>query len=98
MIVYYVSIELICALNVVGRSVIHMLQEQETMCIKDYQRRLLNMSDAKVVRTCNRHADCDKAEQEVKARWLEKHPGDPLIFVHPNFHCHDDECEECFGN
>ena len=42
--------------------------------------------------SCNRHSDCDKANTE----WLERHPGQ--IFVPVDFHCHNDECEECFGN
>lgn len=41
-------------------------------------------------RSCNRHDDCDAAELEVTARiGLTNFYG---------FHCHDDECEECFGN
>jgi hypothetical protein len=62
------------------------------------------MTDVKVTRTCNRHFDCDKAEQEVKERWeanwKEQYPGQTKRFpgVSASFHCHDDECEECFGN
>jgi hypothetical protein len=40
------------------------------------------------VRSCNRHSNCGKAEDEMKARGKE-------IFA--NFHCHDDGCEDCFG-
>ena len=40
-------------------------------------------------RSCNRHADCDKAEAEFEAKYNRK-PG-------WNFHCHDDCCEDCFG-
>jgi hypothetical protein len=42
-------------------------------------------------RVCNRHSDCDKAERE----WLKAHPNSKWCPV--NFHCHDDECEDCFG-
>lgn len=41
-------------------------------------------------RSCNRHDDCDAVEQEVLAR-------NPGKTIHPDFHCHNDECEECFG-
>lgn len=50
------------------------------------------------VKQCNRHFDCDKAEQEAKERWLLQHPNNPLRYVGNGFHCHNDECEECFGN
>jgi hypothetical protein len=43
-------------------------------------------------RGCNRHDDCDKAN----ADWRERHPGEQ--YPPPSFHCHDDCCEECFGN
>jgi len=42
---------------------------------------------SKDVRSCNRHADCDDAE--AKARAL------PRPYV-PD-HCHDENCEDCFG-
>lgn len=44
-----------------------------------------------VRRSCNRHQDCDKAE----ADWRKRNPGKggPPC----SFHCHDDECEDCFG-
>lgn len=45
-----------------------------------------------VKRTCNRHNDCDTAETEAKARLK---PGQHL---HVDFHCYNDECDECFGN
>jgi hypothetical protein len=36
-------------------------------------------------RSCNRHDDCDA--------WEKAHPNaNPFIS-----HCHDDECEDCFG-
>src|SRR5208337_2169933 len=43
--------------------------------------------------SCNRHADCEKAEEELLAR----NPGMKKSDIHLNFHCHDDECEDCFG-
>jgi|SRR5579859_3736937 len=42
-------------------------------------------------RGCNRHNDCDAAD----AKWLAAHPEEK--FVPFSFHCHDDECEDCFG-
>jgi hypothetical protein len=44
-------------------------------------------------RSCNRHHDCDKAEKDYLARHPE-HLGNYIS----NFHCHDDECEDCFGS
>ena len=41
---------------------------------------------------CNRHDDCAKAD----ADWWERHPGEK--YPPPSFHCHDECCEECFGN
>lgn len=41
-------------------------------------------------KTCNRHSDCLKAEEEFFTRTGKKHS--------PAFHCHDDCCEECFGS
>ena len=41
-------------------------------------------------RSCNRHVDCEIAE---KVR-LEKHPGTNVPL---SFHCHDEDCEDCFG-
>ena len=43
--------------------------------------------DGKSVEKCNRHSDCDLAD--IKDGRL---PGE----YKPNFHCHDDECEDCF--
>lgn len=40
---------------------------------------------------CNRHKDCKIAD----TIWREKHPDEKFIPL--NFHCHDDECEDCFG-
>lgn len=48
---------------------------------------------AKPKRSCNRHDDCDKAEEEVMARrGIQRHE------ISFSFHCHDDECEDCFGS
>lgn len=38
---------------------------------------------------CNRHSDCAAANQAYRA----KHGRDPNF----GFHCHDDDCEDCFG-
>jgi hypothetical protein len=38
---------------------------------------------------CNRHSNCKDAEAEY-AKLHGRHPGF-------NFHCHDDTCEDCFG-
>lgn len=46
----------------------------------------------KEVRTCNRHSDCEKAEDEVMQR-----RGIERSQISYTFHCHDDECEDCFG-
>jgi hypothetical protein len=43
--------------------------------------------------SCNRHANCEMAVQV----WLEKHPGMTRLDIPFSFHCHDDECEDCFG-
>lgn len=48
--------------------------------------------ETKEIKSCNRHEDCDKAEKE----WLERHPCARWTPV--DFHCHDECCEECFGN
>lgn len=45
------------------------------------------------VRSCNRHSNCGKAEEELLAR----NPGMKSTEISPSFHCHDDECEDCFG-
>lgn len=41
--------------------------------------------------SCNRHADCAKANEE----WLKRNPG--KTFVPFSFHCHSEDCEDCFG-
>jgi hypothetical protein len=46
------------------------------------------------VRSCNRHSNCEEAENEVLAR----NPGKKRADIHPTFHCHDDECEDCLGS
>ena len=43
-------------------------------------------------RTCNKHDDCDAADERAKARG-ESHYGRPGAS-----HCHSDDCEECFGS
>lgn len=40
--------------------------------------------------SCNRHADCNAATEN----WKLNHNGQLPGF---NFHCHDEECEDCFG-
>jgi hypothetical protein len=44
-------------------------------------------------KSCNRHTNCELAVQELLAR----HPGMKRTDVSFSFHCHDDECEDCFG-
>ena len=47
--------------------------------------------------TCNRHFDCEKAEKE----YLDRKKDDPSHysqFIPLDFHCYNEECEECFGN
>ena len=41
---------------------------------------------------CNRHEDCAKADDD----WRGRHSGEKYPPV--SFHCHDECCEECFGN
>jgi len=45
------------------------------------------------VQSCNRHEDCDEAEKRY--RELNKPAYDLLP---ANFHCHNDECPDCFGD
>lgn len=46
-------------------------------------------------KTCNRHDDCDRADEEAKAKangdWR-----DPRYFGAD--HCHSEDCDECFGS
>lgn len=44
--------------------------------------------EEKKPRTCNRHFDCDKADEKSKA----------LGHTLGAEHCHDECCDECFGN
>lgn len=52
--------------------------------------RLCNNKDQQLKeakRECNRHFDCDDADRKARARGALRAD-----------HCHDDCCEECFGN
>lgn len=50
-------------------------------------------------RSCNRHVDCDDAERRngYRPRFTERAPDDNRPLTPANFHCHDDDCEDCFG-
>ncbi len=51
------------------------------------------MSEEQVKKSCNRHNDCEAAENEVmERRNINRYQ------IHADFHCYDDCCEECFGN
>lgn len=39
------------------------------------------------IQQCNMHSDCDAADERAKARG-ERFGAD---------HCHDDDCEDCYG-
>jgi hypothetical protein len=43
------------------------------------------------IRSCNRHSNCEEANK----KWLSEHPGESSAPW--SFHCHNDECEDCFG-
>jgi hypothetical protein len=45
------------------------------------------------IRSCNRHDDCEAAN----AKWLSSHPGRNRWEIPVNMHCHDEDCEDCFG-
>lgn len=45
------------------------------------------------VNHCNRHSNCKAAEEALLAR----NPGMTRLDISFSFHCHDDECEDCFG-
>ena len=45
-------------------------------------------------RSCNRHDDCAKAEEEL----LAKYPQMKKVDISFSFHCHDEDCEDCFGS
>jgi hypothetical protein len=47
---------------------------------------------------CNRHDDCDEAEKVWRERWEELNPDKLFPGLSVTFHCHDECCEECFGN
>lgn len=47
----------------------------------------VEMPPARPHRSCNRHYDCDAAEIKRFG----------ATGYYANFHCHDDECEDCFG-
>ena len=50
-------------------------------------------------RSCNRHADCDAAEAEFRRLYPKgKHLDWNGVTVYVPDHCHDDECEDCFGS
>jgi len=55
-------------------------------CIKVLKEKL---NQGRAVRSCNRHSNCDQAVAKFEAENGRK-PG-------VSFHCHDDECEDCFG-
>lgn len=40
---------------------------------------------------CNRHLNCHEAEFSYRAQSEGRRP------IPSNFHCHDDDCEDCFG-
>lgn len=42
------------------------------------------------VRSCNRHVDCTRAEQQERQRMRSQ-------FLPYHFHCRDESCEDCFG-
>lgn len=48
-------------------------------------------------RSCNRHTDCDKADEEARAKAKAQNLR-PDHFGHRGAdHCHDECCEDCFG-
>jgi hypothetical protein len=49
--------------------------------------RVMPDGSVSAIRSCNRHSDCAKADIEAKARG-----------AFAASHCHDDCCEDCFGN
>lgn len=53
------------------------------------QRFLERVREARTVRSCNRHTDCDRAEREIRESGRQ---------VGVGFHCHDECCEDCFGS
>lgn len=49
-----------------------------------------------VKRTCNRHDDCDAADERARTKGPKDYYGRPQ-FSRAD-HCHDDCCEDCFGS
>lgn len=47
------------------------------------------------VRSCNRHNDCDAADERAVANSPKDYYGRP-VYTSAD-HCHDECCEECFG-
>jgi hypothetical protein len=45
------------------------------------------------IRSCNRHEDCSEAEE----RYMKRNGITERYEIPLGFHCHDDECEDCFG-
>jgi hypothetical protein len=43
--------------------------------------------------SCNRHNNCEVAIQE----WLAKYPNKKRTDIPFSFHCHAEDCEDCFG-
>jgi len=46
-------------------------------------------------RQCNRHDDCDAADERARTQGPKDYYGRPVYFRAE--HCHDECCEECFG-
>lgn len=55
----------------------------------EHLRREWDVEHFRKPRSCNRHTDCDDAEARE-----EKRTNAPIL---AGFHCHDDECPDCFG-
>lgn len=89
-------IEVLSACNCVGSKAGHdkgcpkAAQSREELIAAAKADLLANLPTKK--RSCNRHNDCDAAEQEVMTR-----KGITRDKINYTFHCHDDECEDCFG-
>ncbi len=66
------------------------------------------VADIPRIRTCNRHVDCDIAEQvwkdhalEVARKYAADFPNSGPVrpkTLPAGFHCHDECCEDCFGS
>lgn len=46
-------------------------------------------------RSCNRHWDCDAADEKARTDGSKNYWGDPVYRTAS--HCHDECCEDCFG-